>query len=849
MNKPKNPETATNLPSAAGIPAAGIPAAGIPIVAAAPSKPKRRTKAQIEADAATLADVANVAGVVEAVKPKRRAKAAVEVVAVVTPPAPPAPERAVASAAIPATAPATAPAVLSADAPQIATAPLKKPRAKAVPKVAAEPAPSVVAAQSDVKNDATAAPVSDPVAAAPVRAVSARAPRAPRKVAAPAVDSVLAVSVAPAAQDNSESAVAGAAVAAVAIDGADAPRQPRAPRGPRQMREQRADRAPRINLPRNATAAAAAEPVVETFDAQGNVVVVAPAAAAVPQRRDGRTPQKGKGKGRAANAPANAAANTQSSDADAVFSYVTSDAFDSEEPAKGRHAPQKAVRRDLTSDDDAPKLHKVLAEAGLGSRRDMEDLIMSGRVSVNGEPAHIGQRILPTDHVRINGKLIQRRVSKKPPRVLVYHKPSGEIVSHDDPDGRPSVFDRLPTMKAGKWLAVGRLDFNTEGLLLFTTSGDLANRLMHPRYSIDREYAVRTLGELGEGMRQKLLAGVELEDGMAQFSKIADGGGEGINKWYRVVIGEGRNREVRRMFEAIGLTVSRLIRTRYGAMTLPSGLKRGRWEELEENEVRDMLTTYGIEKKAPGADGRPVKGRSDQREAREPREPNEPNGNRLDVDNNNADPFPGMGRGAGRGPGNGGYQGQARGTGRPGAGAGQGYQGQGRPAGAGQGYQGQGRPSGNGGNGNVGNGNSNSNSQGYQGQGRPGEGRPGQGRPGQGRPNQGRPEQGRPDQGAQGEGRGQGRASGQGQSAQPRSAEGRPAGQGRDGAARSRQPDPMQTAFGFANTGPRRNAGRPGDGRPGEGRSGDGRAGQGQVRSGPVRSGLDSGMPRRRSKG
>eukprot|EP01034_Spumella_vulgaris_P039926 gene39927-49348_t len=270
------------------------------------------------------------------------------------------------------------------------------------------------------------------------------------------------------------------------------------------------------------------------------------------------------------------------------------------EADRHRRAPAKAVRRDLTAEDDAPKLHKVLAEAGLGSRRDMEDLIVAGRVSVNGEPAHIGQRILPTDAVRINGKLIQRKVSKKPPRVLVYHKPAGEIVSHDDPDGRPSVFDRLPTMKAGKWLAIGRLDFNTEGLLLFTTSGDLANRLMHPRYNIDREYAVRTLGTLEEGMRQKLLAGVELEDGMANFSKIADGGGEGINRWYRVVISEGRNREVRRMFEAIGLTVSRLIRTRYGAMTLPSDLKRGRWEEMEENTVRDLLAAYGVEKKQPG---------------------------------------------------------------------------------------------------------------------------------------------------------------------------------------------------------------------------------------------------------
>src|SRR5690606_9114317 len=204
-------------------------------------------------------------------------------------------------------------------------------------------------------------------------------------------------------------------------------------------------------------------------------------------------------------------------------------------------------------------------------------------------------------------KLIQRKISKRPPRVLVYHKPAGEIVSTNDPEGRPSVFDRLPTMKTGKWLAVGRLDFNTEGLLLFTTSGDLANRLMHPRYGIDREYAVRTLGELEEGMRQKLLAGVELEDGLAQFSKIADGGGEGVNKWYRVIIGEGRNREVRRMFEAIGLTVSRLIRTRYGALTLPKNLKRGRWEEMEEHAVRDLMALSGLEKKS--ADGAP-KGRN-----------------------------------------------------------------------------------------------------------------------------------------------------------------------------------------------------------------------------------------------
>ncbi len=297
-----------------------------------------------------------------------------------------------------------------------------------------------------------------------------------------------------------------------------------------------------------------------------------------------------------------------SNSADDVFSFVTSEAFDSgmQDDGKGK-GRGKPARRDLTADDDAPKLHKVLAEAGLGSRRDMEELIVAGRVSVNGEPAHIGQRILPTDQVRINGKPIMRKVSKKPPRVLIYHKPAGEIVSTNDPEGRASVFESLPSMKVGKWLAVGRLDYNTEGLLLFTTSGDLANRLMHPRYGIEREYAVRTLGELEEGMRQRLLAGVELEDGLAQFSKITDGGGEGVNKWYRVIIGEGRNREVRRMFEAVGLTVSRLIRTRYGAMTLPANLKRGRWEELEEDAVRSLLKLSGLEKAGGDKSATPTK--------------------------------------------------------------------------------------------------------------------------------------------------------------------------------------------------------------------------------------------------
>ncbi|WP_206952611.1 23S rRNA pseudouridine(2605) synthase RluB [Trinickia acidisoli] len=289
---------------------------------------------------------------------------------------------------------------------------------------------------------------------------------------------------------------------------------------------------------------------------------------------------------------------------DDLFSYVTSPAFDADNSTeggvrapmlrRGRPAPQKRV---LAPDDDAPKLHKVLAEAGMGSRREMEELIVAGRVSVNGEPAHIGQRIMPTDQVRINGKPVKRRVQTKPPRVLLYHKPTGEIVSHADPEGRPSVFDKLPPMKTAKWLAVGRLDFNTEGLLMLTTSGDLANRFMHPRYSVEREYAVRVVGELTEGSRQKLLHGVELDDGPANFLRIRDGGGEGTNHWYHVALAEGRNREVRRMFEAVGLMVSRLIRTRHGPISLPRGLHRGRWEELEENQVRSLMAAVGL--KAP----------------------------------------------------------------------------------------------------------------------------------------------------------------------------------------------------------------------------------------------------------
>jgi 23S rRNA pseudouridine2605 synthase len=242
----------------------------------------------------------------------------------------------------------------------------------------------------------------------------------------------------------------------------------------------------------------------------------------------------------------------------------------------------------------APKLHKVLADSGMGSRREMEELIVAGRVSVNSEPAHLGQRVLPTDQVRVNGKLIQRKNKSKPPRVMIYHKPAGEIVSMDDPQGRPTVFQRLPKISNGKWIAVGRLDFNTEGLLLFTSSGDLANRLMHPRYEVQREYAVRILGELSEEQREQLLTGINLDDGPAKFLYVDSAGGDGANRWYKVGLKEGRNREVRRMFEACNLTVSRLIRTRFGDILMPSTLKRGKWMEMEALEAMSYMQSLGL---------------------------------------------------------------------------------------------------------------------------------------------------------------------------------------------------------------------------------------------------------------
>jgi 23S rRNA pseudouridine2605 synthase len=255
---------------------------------------------------------------------------------------------------------------------------------------------------------------------------------------------------------------------------------------------------------------------------------------------------------------------------------------------RGRKAAQAALNA------NSDKLHKVLADAGIGSRRDMEELIGAGRVSVNGEPAHVGQRVLPTDQVRINGKPLQRRQPGRLPRVLLYHKPAGEIVSQDDPQSRATVFEKLPRVAGARWVAVGRLDYNTEGLLVFTTSGELANRLMHPRFEVEREYAIRILGEITPEQRTQLLEGVTLDDGPARFSRVDDAGGQGANHWYKAALSEGRNREVRRIFEALGLQVSRLIRVRFGAIQLPRTLARGRYLELSPAWVEAWLHDLGV---------------------------------------------------------------------------------------------------------------------------------------------------------------------------------------------------------------------------------------------------------------
>lgn len=261
----------------------------------------------------------------------------------------------------------------------------------------------------------------------------------------------------------------------------------------------------------------------------------------------------------------------------------------------GNQKVQSQVRRlqeqrsDLSGIEPV-RLQKALAASGVGSRREMEEWIQNGWVTVNGKVAQLGDKVQPEDQVLVKGSVIKLKWPDRLPRIILYYKQEGEIVSRDDPQGRVSIFDRLPQAASSRWVAIGRLDINTSGLLILTTSGELTNRFAHPSFEVEREYAVRVLGELGmDEMRLLTSEGVMLEDGLARVERIHSQGGEGANKWYNVVLKEGRNREVRRIFEHFGLTVSRLVRTGFGPIGLPNRLKRGQFYELNAAEVASVM--------------------------------------------------------------------------------------------------------------------------------------------------------------------------------------------------------------------------------------------------------------------
>ncbi|MGY0215814.1 23S rRNA pseudouridine(2605) synthase RluB [Endozoicomonadaceae bacterium StTr2] len=243
---------------------------------------------------------------------------------------------------------------------------------------------------------------------------------------------------------------------------------------------------------------------------------------------------------------------------------------------------------------EGEKLQKVLARAGLGSRRELERWIADGRVMVNDRTATLGDRVVDTDVVRVDGRPVKFQAEEHPRRVLAFNKPEGLVCSRRDPEGRATVFDQLPNPGTGRWISIGRLDINTSGLLLFTNDGELANRLMHPSYTVEREYAVRVMGNVTEEHLHNMFTGVELEDGKARFTDIVESGGEGINRWFHVVIMEGRNREVRRLWESQGLQVSRLKRVRYGSLIIPDHLRVGRWTELEDKDINALAELVGL---------------------------------------------------------------------------------------------------------------------------------------------------------------------------------------------------------------------------------------------------------------
>jgi 23S rRNA pseudouridine2605 synthase len=264
----------------------------------------------------------------------------------------------------------------------------------------------------------------------------------------------------------------------------------------------------------------------------------------------------------------------------------------SPKPKASENAEGRASVTAVPSDE---KLQKVLARAGIGSRREMERAIEAGQVKVNDKIAKLGDRVMAQDKIFVNGQRVVLRSELTRRRVILYNKPEGEICSRSDPEGRPTVYDHLPSLKGERWISVGRLDFNTSGLLLFTNDGELANKLMHPSSVIDREYLVRIQGEVTDEMRQKLLKGVDLDDGVARFTDIVDGAGEGKNRWFYCVVMEGRNREVRRLWESQGVKVSRLKRVRYANIFIPSHVRVGQWIDLTDREIQDLCMTAGFD--------------------------------------------------------------------------------------------------------------------------------------------------------------------------------------------------------------------------------------------------------------
>ncbi|MEM6302009.1 MAG: 23S rRNA pseudouridine(2605) synthase RluB [Pseudomonadota bacterium] len=260
---------------------------------------------------------------------------------------------------------------------------------------------------------------------------------------------------------------------------------------------------------------------------------------------------------------------------------------------------RSASHQDGSSSKAGEKLHKVLARSGLGSRREMERWISEGRVTVNEQVAVLGDRVFPKQRIAVDGKRLQA-AERNRAQCLLYHKPVGEVCTRKDPEERRTVFESLPRLKSGRWISVGRLDYNTSGLMLFTTDGELANALMHPSANIEREYLVRVKGDVQEEHIQALLDGVLLEDGMARFTDVQPGGGEGTNRWFYVVLMEGRNREVRRLWESQGFEVSRLKRVRYGELFIPSKVKKGRWLELGDKEVATLYRMAAMDRKAIG---------------------------------------------------------------------------------------------------------------------------------------------------------------------------------------------------------------------------------------------------------